>query len=95
MKYVKKPIPVEAVKLPDLSERHSYEEWEKILPDWFINTMGLGIRADNEGKGAYVNTLEGKMFAEYGNCYIIRGPKGELYPCRADIFEETYEEYKE
>ena len=29
------------------------------------------------------------MLATWGN-YIIKGVKGELYPCRADIFEETY-----
>ncbi len=95
MKYIKKPIPVEAIKLPDLNEKHPYEEWEDILPDWFRDAMGWNIKTDDDGKGAYIYTLEGKMFAEYGKCYIIHGPKGELYPCRADIFEETYEPYEE
>lgn len=38
----------------------------------------------------YIQTLEGAMHCEPG-CYIIRGVQGELYPCRADIFEATYE----
>lgn len=35
-------------------------------------------------------TLEGVMLVEWGD-YIIRGVKGELYPCKPDIFEATYE----
>lgn len=38
-----------------------------------------------------INTLEGSIAATAGN-FIIRGIKGEFYPCRADIFEATYEE---
>jgi hypothetical protein len=38
----------------------------------------------------YVHTLEGTMAAGVGD-WIIRGVKGELYPCKPDIFEATYE----
>jgi hypothetical protein len=38
-----------------------------------------------------IETLEGTMRAAVGD-YIIRGVKGELYPCKPDIFEATYEE---
>jgi hypothetical protein len=38
-----------------------------------------------------IATLEGTMVAEPGD-WIIRGVKGELYPCKPDIFEATYEE---
>jgi hypothetical protein len=38
-----------------------------------------------------IDTLEGIMIARPGD-YIIRGIKGELYPCKPDIFQETYEE---
>lgn len=45
------------------------------------------------GKGTgepYVSTLEGNM--TFTLCdYIIRGVKGEFYPCKAAIFEATYE----
>lgn len=41
-----------------------------------------------------IHTLEGDLTAQPGD-YIITGIAGEQYPCRADIFEETYEEVKE
>jgi hypothetical protein len=37
-----------------------------------------------------VETLEGTMRGEPGD-YLIKGVKGELYPCKPDIFEATYE----
>ncbi len=38
----------------------------------------------------FIETLEGDMKAEDGD-YIIKGVKGEFYPCKPDIFEMTYE----
>lgn len=38
-----------------------------------------------------IDTLEGVMTASVGD-YIIKGVKGEFYPCKPDIFEKTYEE---
>lgn len=38
-----------------------------------------------------VETLEGVMKANVGD-YIIKGVNGEIYPCKPDIFEKTYEE---
>jgi len=40
-----------------------------------------------------IRTLEGVMHANVGD-YIITGVHGEIYPCKPDIFEETYEEVK-
>lgn len=37
-----------------------------------------------------VDTLEGRMRGEVGD-WIIKGIKGELYPCKPDIFEATHE----
>ena len=37
-----------------------------------------------------IQTLEGTMHADVGD-YIITGVKGETYPCKPDIFEQTYE----
>lgn len=46
----------------------------------------------------YIKTLEGTHHASIGD-YIVRGVKGEFYPCKPDIFELTYQEsilsYKE
>jgi hypothetical protein len=41
-----------------------------------------------------VFTLEGAMLASVGD-YIIRGVKGEFYPCKPDVFEATYERVSE
>lgn len=41
-------------------------------------------------KVTYIDTLEGKMKANIGD-WIIKGVKGELYPCKPDIFRATYE----
>lgn len=43
---------------------------------------------------AEVETLEGIHRARKDD-FIIKGVRGEIYPCRRDIFEETYEEFKE
>lgn len=78
-KFVKKPIVVEAFQF-------GYDK----EPDWF---KPLVIDMDySEGiarlKGC-ISTLEGDMWFWEGD-YVIKGVKGELYPCRRDIFEETY-----
>jgi hypothetical protein len=49
------------------------------------------IDREEEKPLIYVRTLEGDMLASIGD-YLIRGVAGEYYPCRADIFEKTYEE---
>ena len=42
----------------------------------------------------YIKTLEGELRANKGD-YIIKGVKGEFYPCKPDVFEKIYEEVKE
>jgi len=44
--------------------------------------------------GAFILTLEGQMIASPGD-WIIKGVKGEFYPCKPDIFEQTYEPAEE
>jgi hypothetical protein len=41
-----------------------------------------------------IDTLEGKMIANLGD-WIIKGVQGEFYPCKPDIFEQTYEAVEE
>lgn len=43
-----------------------------------------------EGDTLYIGTLEGEMRVSPGD-WIIKGVKGELYPCKPDIFAATYE----
>ncbi len=80
MKYRKKPVEVEAVKWEGTAE-----SWGKIMEmgcPWESGEMGL-IKF-------YIPTLEGKMAVSNGD-WVIKGIKGEFYPCKPDIFELTYE----
>lgn len=45
---------------------------------------------DEDGPLILIETLEGDMTARIGD-WVIKGVKGEFYPCRADIFEATYD----
>lgn len=81
MKFRKKPVEVEAFMLGLDKE-----------PYWFTTRMDIRYIYDEEGRtiGAIIPTLEGDHKAGIGD-YIIQGVKGELYPCKPDIFEATYE----
>lgn len=86
MKYVKKPIPVEAIQIPVV---------DVPMPDWLIEAIQKGfITFYSRRRGWCVKTLEGDMYAPFGS-YIIKDVDGELYPCREDIFEKSYEVYEE
>jgi hypothetical protein len=75
-KYVKKPIEIEAVK------------WSGTNKDEVLAFAGQGILINND-LTLIIPTLEGNMEALIGD-YIIKGVKGEFYPCKPDIFEVTY-----
>jgi len=76
-KYRKKPIVIDAVRFdPSGSNRNAIAR----LPN---------VAAEPDGTLS-IHTLEGVMTAYPGD-WIIRGIKGEVYPCKADIFEATYE----
>lgn len=78
MKYRKKPVVIEAVQfLGDVG-----------LPE--IVALDVGCGREDESDVLYIETLQGVMTARSGD-WIIRGVKGELYPCKPDIFEATYE----
>jgi hypothetical protein len=89
----KKSLVIEFVKVP-------MREWAEApmvfedLPDWLAEAVHLGqIRAEFRSEDYWyfiIDTLEGSMTATPGD-YIIRGVKGELYPCKPDIFEATYD----
>lgn len=79
-KYVKKTVVIDAFRL-------GFE----FLPKWFIDGMYDGtITLHNDPPSAEIETLEGRHHASCGD-YIIRGVKGEIYPCKPDIFAMTYE----
>ena len=64
------------------------------IPDWFMDQVTKneiilhGERHDL--RQAEIKTLEGTMMGNKGD-YIIKGVKGEIYPCKPDIFKATYE----
>lgn len=86
MRYRKKPVVIDAFRLG--------EAW----PDWFHDAVSandvvthLGTDATGATFGTVtIRTLEGDMTGVVGE-WIIRGVKGELYPCKPDIFAATYE----
>ena len=94
MRYRKKPVEVEAFRL-------GYD----FMPDGFMNEITRHnvitmCKNNYESKSPFedcsklieadIKTLEGTMHADSGD-YIIKGVKGEIYPCKPDIFEATYE----
>ena len=81
MLVTKKPITVEAFHFKD-------EESVAELED-FVNNGSLEF--DPIDYKVYINTLEGRMNISYGD-YVIKGVKGEFYPCKPDIFKATYTE---
>ena len=84
-RYRKKPVEVEAIQFT--------EESRDDIIRWVLGAGG-NIESDKwGGEGPVflrILTLEGKMNASLGD-YIIRGVQGEFYPCKPDIFEQSYE----
>lgn len=74
-RYRKKPVEVEAIKFNTVDDVYSF--------------VGDNMTQPVGGKVGII-TLEGVMWATPGD-YIIKGVKGEFYPCKPDIFEATYE----
>ena len=83
-KYRKKPVIIEAVQLP---ARGDYDMDE--FQNWATDNGFTNFESDRD-EGIVVHTLEGEMKGEPGD-WIIKGIKGEFYPCKPDIFEATYE----
>ncbi|MBL1228747.1 hypothetical protein IW492_05810 [Enterococcus sp. BWB1-3] len=81
MKYRKKPVVIEAYKIDSLD----------VLPEWLsIAVMDGTVFESIIPQGYGIKTLEGTIYANPDD-YIIQGVQGELYPCKPDIFLETYE----
>lgn len=90
-KYIKKPVIIEAFQYNgDLKG----SDGQYYIPNWAIDAFEEGIitydSTDAEPCELFIDTLEGCMHVSVGD-YIIKGLKGELYPCKEDIFLESYE----
>lgn len=86
MKARKRPVIVDAWQWfgTTLADVKAFAEKHGINPDSV--SIGMGKHAC----GMIIHTLEGRMLASKGD-WIIRGVQGEYYPCKPDIFEQTYE----
>lgn len=85
MKYRKKPIEI-------LAWRFTKENYEQGVPSWITDADRPIVFLKDRGElFCAINTLEGDMMANEGD-WIIRGVAGELYPCKNDVFEKTYED---
>lgn len=93
--YEKKPVRVRAFQMTK-QRRADNSEW----PDWLhdawnkdVGEAGALLAADYPNSDGtdhlVIQTMEGTMTVGWGD-WIIQGVKGELYPCKPDIFEETY-----
>lgn len=87
MKYKKKPVIVDAIQWDGNSTTY-----EKIVAELDPDKKFV-LPMMRDGK-IHIHTLEGDHEGNIGD-YVIKGVKGELYPCKPDIFEMTYEEVKE
>lgn len=94
-KYVKKPVQIEAIQLKedniievfDFLDGANYKETKSAeeLEDFSQRMLKQGY--------IEIETLEGIMKASFED-YIIKGIKGEFYPCKPDIFIATWEEVR-
>ena len=89
-KYVKKPIPIEAVEWNGLNTNEILDFSKDAFFEYYTGAYDAG--AGPVVATLYIKTLEGNMKARVGD-YIIKGVRGEFYPCEKTIFEETYDEY--
>lgn len=92
-KYRKKPVEIEAFQYDgDLKG----SDGKYYVPEWAIEAfengtlMNMSFSPLHPPCDLYIRTLEGHKRARVGD-YIIKGVNGELYPCKQDIFEKTYE----
>jgi hypothetical protein len=97
MKYRKKPVIIDAVQWTGMNHR---EMFDFLTSDTFVyETMSVNgdhfyIDHSRIDGGLIIKTMEGEHVATIGD-YIIKGVKGEYYPCKEDVFLQTYEKVNE
>lgn len=79
-KFVKKPLEIEAF-------RFGFDD----APQWCLRDTSVRFCTNKKDDWLEIKTLEGTMVADIGD-YIIKGIKGEIYPCKPDIFLASYDE---
>lgn len=91
-RYKTKPCEIEAIQFTNASidEVIEFTEGKAQLCHDLVYRIN---RPQSDGNYLLIETLEGLMKATQGD-YIIRGLRGEFYPCKPDVFEKKYEEIK-
>ena len=98
MKFRKKPVVIEAFQYDgDLKDR----DGKYYVPDWAVKAFKEGTMyyiiprtKPSDTPELYIKTPEGNHHVSIGD-YVIQSANGELYSCKPDIFEKTYEEVSE
>ena len=78
--FTKKPVKIEARQYTDRNSGEAIRSW--------ASDGERDVRV--EDSALFIQTLEGEMRADIGD-WIIKGVDGEIYPCKPDIFDRTYE----
>ena len=92
MKYIKKAVVIDAIQM----KANNFDricDFMGCTPEQVLNPMSdIDEFGDSRDPylGVIIETLEGKMQANIGDM-IIKGVKGEFYPCKPDIFKATYD----
>ena len=90
-KFIKKPLQIEAFQLTYEVAKgiHPIPIWAKEAHEEKTLQIHYTDKIHNS-QYAFIETLEGTMEAS-ANDWIIKGIKGEIYPCKPEIFEKTYD----
>ena len=100
MKFTKKTVQIEAVRFAGINSDGD-PTFEGDIPDWLVAALAgaeghkgsIWVTYTAHGKFLSIGTLEGRFDLKVDEKdWIIRGIAGELYPCKPDIFEATYDE---
>lgn len=95
-KFRKKPVVIEAFQIPCDKMTAVPDWWRRPGPLAQLDTLPrsaileAGDIALTEDGGVLIGTLEGTHYGAVGD-WVIRGVNGEMYPCKHEIFEKTYE----
>jgi len=83
-KFRKRPVVIEAFQI-------NKETPGNDTPEWLMKAFDSGnAKVNEQGLGVDLKTLEGVMLGSWGD-WVIQGVSGEIYPCKPDIFDKTYE----
>ena len=94
MKFRKKPVVIEAVQFNNINREEIEQFVGKELKQVIESDTAWEAGIAPPVSSLTIPTLEGDMKAMPGD-WIIKGVKGEYYPCKPDIFEQTYEPVQE